>query len=193
MQNIVWAHPCQKQNPNELTKATVKFVVEKEEERHGWICLGCQMDYYQCKTHFRNFPLVSAAAALLSVVTCLGTVSVTWINILVMASSSIRFNIPNLQIQLVKRSWRWTGEVRKTCRANMWWINSIIKKLCVSCWTVYVSGNVCREAGGSWVLAAHARLLLITVTYHISPTYMISIYWSCLSFWQLKTLLRLAH
>jgi len=93
VQNIVRDHLRQKQNPNEFTKATIKFVVEKQKEYHGWICLGCQMDYYQCKTHFCNFPLVSAALALLSVVTCLGRVSMTWINVLVIASSSMWFNI----------------------------------------------------------------------------------------------------
>jgi hypothetical protein len=34
VQNIVHDHPCQKQNPNDFTKATVKFVVEKQKEHH---------------------------------------------------------------------------------------------------------------------------------------------------------------
>jgi hypothetical protein len=28
------------------------FVVEKQDEDHGWYCLRYQMDNYQCKTHF---------------------------------------------------------------------------------------------------------------------------------------------
>ena len=49
------------------------------------------------------------------------------------------YHIPNLLIQLVKNAPE-DGLVRsETCRAkHMWWINSIIKKLCVSCWTAYI-------------------------------------------------------
>ena len=50
-------------------------------------------------------------------------------------------HIPNLHIQSVKNTPE-DGPVRsETCRANMWWINSIIKKLCVSCWTAYILQN----------------------------------------------------
>ena len=36
-----------------------------------------------------------------------------------------------------KRSWRWTGEFRNMSSWHMWWINPVIRKLCVSCWTAY--------------------------------------------------------
>ena len=37
-----------------------------------------------------------------------------------------------------KRSWRWTGEVRNMSSWHKCWINSVIKTLCVSCWTAYI-------------------------------------------------------
>ena len=37
-----------------------------------------------------------------------------------------------------KRSWWWTGEVRNMSSKHKCWINSLIKTLCVSCWTAYI-------------------------------------------------------
>ena len=33
-----------------LTVAVIQFVAEKHDDDHMLISLGCQMDYYQCKT-----------------------------------------------------------------------------------------------------------------------------------------------
>ena len=37
-----------------------------------------------------------------------------------------------------KRSWWWTGKVRNISSKHKCWINSLIKTLCVSCWTAYI-------------------------------------------------------